>query len=51
MKIVKTKRKRFTFSLKEDVVKKFQKQSYDMSMSMSSRIEDFMKKELIKGNK
>ena len=49
--MVKKKRKLFTFSLKEDVVKEFKKQSYEISESMSSRIEEFMKKELRKGEK
>ena len=49
MEIIKNKKKLFTFSLKEDVVKAFKKQSYEISESMSSRIEEFMKKELKKG--
>ena len=47
-KIVKKRRERFTFALKRNIVEEFKKQSYEISKSMSSRIEEFMENELKK---
>lgn len=48
---VREPKKNKSFKLKESTYNKFRKQSEDMDMSMSKRIQEFMEKELLKGVK
>ena len=48
MKKVKDKKKIYTYCARQEIVEKFKKQSEEISMSVSERIEQFMKKEINK---